>query len=54
MGEALIKLPHFFTGLGLKMQFEMICPKYSNSVRPNSYLVGFAKRELNVSLDKIH
>ena len=36
------------------MPLEMICPKYSNLVRPNSHLVGFVIRELDLSLDKTH
>ena len=36
------------------MPLEMMYPKYSNSVRPNSYFVGFAKRDLDLSLDKTH
>ena len=36
------------------MPHEMINAIYSNSVRPNSHLVGFAKSEPDLSLDKKH
>ena len=31
--------------LGLTVPLEIIYPNYSNLLRPNLYLVGFAKRE---------
>ena len=38
--------------MGFTVTFEMICPKYSFLVMLNSYLVGFTKRELDLSLEK--
>ena len=43
-----------FLGLGLTMALEMIYPKYFNLMRSNPHLVGLAKRELDLSLDKTH
>ena len=54
MGEAHCQIASVFLELDLTVPLEMTCPKYSYSVRPNLYLVGFAKRELDRSLDKTH
>ena len=36
------------------MPLAIIHSKYFNLVRSNSYLVGFAKREFDLSVDKTH
>ena len=40
--------------LGLTVPLEIINPENFNSLRPNSHLIGFTKRELDLSLDKTY
>ena len=43
-----------FLRIGVIAQLDTMWPKFSNSVRPNSHLVGFLKRKIDMSLDKTH
>ena len=54
VGEAHEEIAPVLLGSGLAVLLEMIYYKYTNSVRPNSPLVGFAKRELDLTLVKTH
>ena len=54
MREAHVEVASIFLGSGLTVDLTIISSTYSNSVGPNSDMVGFVKRELDSSLVKTH